>query len=217
MGDRANDPKVQPQVNVKSSATPSFVLRAATDRDDRAVHEVVSTAFGRHEGVGDLWAEVVSRGHARESLVAVEGDEVVGHVGLSHGWLDARRRLVDVWVLSPLSTRPDRQRRGIGGALVAAAIEATREAGVPALFLEGDPAFYGPRGFESASARGFVPPSVRTPDPAFQVVTFAAHEEWMTGALVYRDVWWEHDAAGLRDPRLAEVEKVLGLDRTPVR
>ena len=25
----------------------------------------------------------------------------------------------------------------------------------------------------------------------------------MTGALVYRDVWWEHDAAGLRDPDLA--------------
>lgn len=203
MDDRANDPKVQPQVNVKSSATPSFVLRAATDRDDRAVHEVVSTAFGRHEGVGDLWAEVVDRGLARASVVAVEGDEVVGHVGVSHAWLDARQELVDVWILSPLSTRPDRQRRGIGSALVAAAIEAARDGGVPALFLEGDPTYYGPRGFETASARGFVPASARTPDRAFQVVTFEAHREWMTGALVYRDVWWEHDAAGLRDPHLA--------------
>ena len=36
----------------------------------------------------------------------------------------------------------------------------------------------------------------------------------MTGALVYRDVWWEHDAAGLRDPDLAELEEVLGQSRS---
>jgi putative acetyltransferase len=38
------------------------------------------------------------------------------------------------------------------------------------------------------------------------VVRFAAHEEWMTGQLIYRDVWWRYDAAGLRDPLLAELE-----------
>ena len=31
----------------------------------------------------------------------------------------------------------------------------------------------------------------------------------MTGRLVYPDVWWRHDAAGLRDPRLAEIEELL--------
>ena len=29
----------------------------------------------------------------------------------------------------------------------------------------------------------------------------------MTGRLVYRDVWWQHDSAGLRDPVLAELEE----------
>ena len=29
----------------------------------------------------------------------------------------------------------------------------------------------------------------------------------MTGQLIYPDVWWEHGAAGLRDPRLAELEE----------
>ena len=28
----------------------------------------------------------------------------------------------------------------------------------------------------------------------------------MTGQLIYPAIWWEHDSAGLRDPRLAEVE-----------
>ena len=106
--------------------------------------------------------------------------------------------------------------------MVEAAIERARAAGIPALFLEGSPQFYGARGFESASARGFVPASARTPDLAFQVVVLDAWEDWMTGALVYRDVWWEYDAAGLRDPDLAEVEEILRRsrltdDRTHVR
>jgi len=40
-------------------------------------------------------------------------------------------------MLSPLSTLPDRGRRGIGTGLVGAALEASRAGGVPALFLEG--------------------------------------------------------------------------------
>ena len=27
------------------------------------------------------------------------------------------------------------------------------------------------------------------------------------GQLIYRDVWWRHDLAGLRDPKLAEMEE----------
>jgi putative acetyltransferase len=216
----SNIPKVQPEVNLKSSAEPEFVVREARESDRRGIHAVVAAAFANGGDVADLWVEVEDHGHARASYVAVEGDDpgdVVGHVGLSHAWLDARRRLVDVWMLSPLSTRPDRERRGIGTALVAAAVGRTREAGVPALFLEGSPAFYGARGFEPACPRGFAPASARTPDLAFQVVTFEAHEDWMTGALVYHDMWWEHDAAGLRDPDLAALEEVLGRSRTHVR
>lgn len=195
----------------------SFLIRPATKADAGSIHDVIEAAFTDHAEVADLWDDVERRGHACASIVAVDEDvpdEPVGHVGLSHAWVDARRELVDVWILSPLSTRPDREREGIGSALVHAAIEAARESGVPALFLEGSPQFYGPRGFEPASARGFVPASARTPDLAFQVVTFDSWEEWMTGALVYRDVWWEHDAAGLRDPDLAQVEEALG--RSPL-
>jgi putative acetyltransferase len=28
----------------------------------------------------------------------------------------------------------------------------------------------------------------------------------MTGQVIYRDVWWRHDSAGLRDPLLAQLE-----------
>jgi putative acetyltransferase len=133
---------------------------------------------------------------------------VLGHVGLSRAWVDARRALVEVWVLSPLSVLPERQREGIGTALVAAAVGVARGSGVPALFLEGSPDYYGARGFEQADGRGFLPAALeRTPRVAFQCVRFDALEAWMTGQLIYPEVWWTHDAAGLRDPRLARVEE----------
>lgn len=139
-------------------------------------------------------------------LVAEDAGEVVGHVGVSHCWLDARQELVDVAVLSPLSTAPAHQRAGVGTALVAAAVEAASTSGRPALFLEGSPAFYGARGFRRGSASGFEAPSLRTPDAAFQVAVLDGRESWMTGRVVYPDIWWRHDSAGLRDPGLAFLE-----------
>jgi putative acetyltransferase len=182
--------------------------------DDRAsVRRVVAAAFGHDDrahgdDVAGLWEELGH--HRRTSLVAEERGTVLGHVGLSRAWLDARRELVDVWVLSPLSVLPERQYAGLGTALVAAAVDTARASGIPALFLEGDPFYYGPRGFERADRHGFLPAALeRTPRPGFQVVVFDTHEPWMTGQLIYPDVWWQHGAAGLRDPRLAEAEKRL--------
>ena len=122
----------------------------------------------------------------------------VGHVMLTRSWVDAPRRLIEVQVLSPLSVHPDHQRQGIGARLVAHAIAAADESGSPAVFLEGDPAYYGRLGFERASSRGFSRPSARIPDAACQVRTLRAHEPWMTGALVYCDRFWAFDCVGLR-------------------
>ena len=169
---------------------------------------VMREAFGGEgEGVARLWADLERTEALRGSLVAVIAGEVVGHVGLSHAWLDTRRALVDVWLLSPLAVAPAHQGRGLGGRLVAAAIEAARAALAPLVFVEGDPDYYGIQGFEPALQHGFTPASARTPGPAFQVVRCAGHEDWMTGQVIYRDVWWRHDAAGLRDPLLAEMEE----------
>ncbi len=198
-----------------SQLPPAVEIRPAAAADADAVLAVISEAFGadrpaRGAQVAHLWSEVRAGEHLLAERVAVVDDEVVGHVGVSHCWLDARRELVDVCMLSPLSTLRAHERRGIGTALVASAIEAARASGRPALLLEGSPAFYGARGFEPASAYGMEPPSTRVPSPALQVVPFAL-EDSMTGRVVYPDVWWRHDSTGLRDPDLAEVEAALGI------
>jgi len=184
-------------------------VRRARAGDD--VLPVIRAAFtDEGEQVGNLWSELEQSDALRRSLVAEQDGVVVGHVGLSHAWLDARRELVDVWLLSPLSVVPDRQGSGIGTRLLAAAVDEALAGDTPLLFLEGDPYFYGARGFERASEHGFAAPSSRTPEPAFQVVRFSGYQNWMTGQVIYRDVWWRHDCAGLRDPMLAEIEERLG-------
>ena len=192
-------------MNLKSS---NVLVRPAQPADRESVRRVVGAAFGVEEGptVVELVGALDASRRTELSLVAEVGGAVVGHVQLSHAWVDARRALVDVLVLSPLSVDPDHQRQGIGGVLVTAAVEAAREAGSPAVFLEGAPGYYERYGFERAGARGFVRPSPRIPDPAFQVVVLDTHEEWMAGPLVYCDPFWALDCVGLRDPLLAELE-----------
>ena len=187
-------------------------VRAATPADRTAVSTVIRGAFGAEspehgDQVVALWHDVVDSGLVRHSLVAVAGSQVIGHVGVSHAWLDARPALLDVLLLSPLSVTPSAQGQGIGGALLEAALSAAAADGTPMLVLEGSPHYYGSRGFERASRHGILAPSARTPEPAFQVALFEGWEPWMTGRVVYRDVWWAHDAAGLRDPELAVIEQ----------
>lgn len=174
--------------------------RPDSPADRAAVHDLTVLAFG-DEGlkVAHLVEQLQGTdAYAGLSFIAESERRVVGHTMLTRSWVDAPERLVDVLVLSPLSVRPDRQREGIGRALVEHALAAADEAGAPAVFLEGDPAYYGRLGFERASARGFSPPSTRIPDAACLVVTLTAYEPWMTGALVYSDRFWALDCVGLR-------------------
>ncbi|WP_200959114.1 GNAT family N-acetyltransferase [Nocardioides sp. Soil796] len=180
------------------------------DRD--AVRRVAAAAFGDE---GPVIAELIDLLHAtgrvEHELVAEPGGAVVGHVLLSRGWVDAPERLAPVLVLGPLSVDPTAQRAGVGSALVHAALAQAQAAGEAAVFLEGDPGYYGRLGFEPAGEAGFERPSTRIPEPAFQVVTLAAFEPWMSGRLVYCDAFWELDCVGLRGEHLADVEAALGI------
>jgi putative acetyltransferase len=167
--------------------------------DHAATRAVVAAAFGDEHAPRLLDALRVSPAWLDLSFVADDQGDIVGHVSFTRGWLDAERRLVEVLVLSPLSVRPDRQRRGIGSELVGHCLRLLeRERHEPLVFLEGSPSYYPRLGFVPGATLGLTAPSVRIPEPGFQVVTLPAYEPWMTGALVYPDVFWVNDAVGLR-------------------
>jgi putative acetyltransferase len=177
-------------------------IREQVADDASAVRELVASAFGR-EMVADLEAALARR-PGSVGLVATSIDGLVGHVRLTWGWVDARDRLVEILVLSPLSVAPAWQRRGVGRGLVARAVAAAEEVAAPLVVLEGDPAYYSSSGFVPASGLGIARPSVRIPDEAFQLVTLPSYEPWMTGPVVYPDTFWEYDCVGLRGDRLGE-------------
>lgn len=186
-------------------------IRSVMPAEELAADEVVAAAFGEAPDgrVVQMMRALEAGGAARASLVAVDDEQVVGHVGLSRSWVDARRELVEVLVLSPLSVRPDRQGRGVGTALVAAALETAEGQGAPAVFLEGSPEYYGRRGFSFASALGLEPPSTRVPVPGFQVALLASYQPWMVGRLIYPEAFWTTDTVGLRDPELERIEALI--------
>ncbi|TDU82604.1 putative acetyltransferase [Kribbella voronezhensis] len=182
-----------------------LVIREERAEDHQAVREVHALAFGDGERVPVLVdaLRVAPALLAPLSWVALVGERVVGHVMLSGCRLDALPRLVGVFTLSPLGVLPDFQSQGIGTRLVAHALAEADSHGVPLVFLEGSPQYYGKRGFVDATTAGFRPPTLRYPPGAFQVAKLSSYEEWMTGTFVYSDTFWALDCVGLRGDRLA--------------
>ena len=173
-------------------------VREETPDERAAVEDVHAAAFGeRGREVAALVRDLRATAGSL-SLVAVDDGQVVGSALFTRSLLDAPLRLVDVQVLSPLAVLPERQRQGVGSALVAEGLRLLGDRGAPLVFLEGDPAYYSRLGFRAATPLGFRRPSLRIPEAGFQVQLLAAHEDWMTGTLVYSEVFWAHDMVGLR-------------------
>ncbi len=180
----------------------SLNLRPERPAEEDTIRAIVEAAFVREPVVGQLVGALRASPDwvPGLSFVAELDGQVVGHVLFTRSLLDAPPRLVHVLVLSPLSVVPARQRVGIGSALVRFGLEEVRRTRPePLVFLEGDPAFYGRFGFEPGEPIGFRRPSLRIPEPAFQVVRMSSWEPWMTGTLVYSRVFWDLDCVGLRE------------------
>lgn len=180
----------------------SIEIRTMAEGDDAVVARILASSFGPE---GPTIAALVTslRQHTcgRDGLAwiaEVDGVEA-GFTMVTRNRLDTAPRTVDVGVLSPLAVAPEHQRRGVGRALVEHAIARAAEAGLPVLFLEGDPAYYVRLGFVTAGPLGFRRPSLRIPEAAFQAVLLPQHEPWMTGTLVYAEPFWDHDCVGLRE------------------
>lgn len=83
------------------------------------------------------------------------GGMLAGYAALSVVSIgDASHRVLG---LGPVAVLPRKQRRGFGAALIKAGLRAGKDAGFGAVFVLGDPKFYGKFGFTRADERGLVP------------------------------------------------------------
>jgi putative acetyltransferase len=155
---------------------------------------MVRAAFSRGGQHGDEEVAAVRRTWALTAapdgfdLVAVEDGAVVGHVMAAIGHLDGH----PLPGIAPLAVRPDRQRRGIGTALMTDVLRRIDAAGWPAALLLGNPDYYRRFGFVSAETIGIVYPPVRGPD--FLVRRFDPKEPLPEGA--FRYAWEDPSSIG---------------------
>lgn len=150
-------------------------IRAEEAADVARVGAIHRAAFGR-----DAEARLVDalRAGARPglSLVAEREGVVVGHAFFSPVSVEGMPAAPPLGALGPLAVAPAAQRQGAGAALVRAGLRACDAVGWQAVFVLGDPVYYGRLGFEPAAPLGLHYPDAAL-DGAFQVV------ELVVGAL----------------------------------
>jgi putative acetyltransferase len=124
-------------------------IRSASKKDFARVSGLVEAAFGRHDEAL-LLGELRLDGDIALELVATDRDQLVGHLALT--------RLIspkNCLALAPLSAHPDRQHQGIGSALIEKAMAWAEEQEWVAVFVHGNPRYYGRFGFDVAEAADF--------------------------------------------------------------
>jgi len=99
----------------------------------RILREALAHVPSAYNGPGEAEAEVALRAADDEWLghAALQGERLVG-------WIGAIRTYSHGWEIHPLVVAPDRQRRGIGAALLSALEARARSEGVLTLFLGSD-------------------------------------------------------------------------------
>ena len=127
------------------------MIRPSTPDDSEAIRRIHLAAFPT-AAEADLAERLEQDGDAVISLLVEQGGEAFGHVLLSRMAVEGDGRSWRALGLGPLAVLPDRQRGGLGGALIEAGLDLSRHRGEEIVFLLGDPAYYRRFGFTAEAA-----------------------------------------------------------------
>ena len=163
-----------------------MAVRAEAPGDEDAIRGLNELAFG-----GRTEADLVDALRGSEawlpefSLVAEDGAGIVGHVLFSVVRLDSGPELLS---LGPMAVMPERQRGGVGSALIGRGLELSRTTSYPLVVVLGHPAYYPRFGFEPASGYDIGTP-YEVPDEAWMALPLPRYDERVRGTVVYPPAW----------------------------
>ncbi|MFJ8412364.1 GNAT family N-acetyltransferase [Bacillus paramycoides] len=149
-------------------------IRQEQQNDYSKTEEVVKQAFLNEEFSDKTEHELVSRIRKCDafipklSIVAVD-KEIVGHIMLSKITIEQDGTSVESLALAPVSVAPSHQKKGIGGKLIAAAIEKAKELGYGSVVVLGHQEYYPKFGFKKASDWNIKAP-FEVPDEVFMAM-----------------------------------------------
>lgn len=137
--------------------TPPFTI--VTNAADHAgeIAAITREAFARKYGSGDTEVAIIDRlradGDVVVELAALEDGAVIGHAMFSRAAVAPST--IKVAALGPVCARIDRQKSGIGSALIREGLARCQALGFDAVVLLGDPDYYKRFGFTRRAARVF--------------------------------------------------------------
>lgn len=121
-------------------------IRPEEQADIPLIHSLLVSAFGNRTKA-DLVDALRTAGAATLSLVAVEGEQLVGHILFSP--VSSEFDLFGKYFLGlvPITVAPERQKQGVGSKLVRRGLEIALANGWDAVFVLGSPTYYARFGF----------------------------------------------------------------------
>ena len=128
------------------------VIREETPQDYDAIRELNKVAFQGNDEAG-LVDRLRKDGAVVFSLVALEGDKIVGQIMFSDVAIETQTGVVPAASLAPVAVFPEFQRRGIGSALVRRGLEVCQERGKHIVVVLGHPEYYPRFGFSPELAK----------------------------------------------------------------
>lgn len=159
-----------------------LVIRAATAADADAIDTVHRAAFAGteygYQGEAELVRMIEDDGDTQVSLVAEQGDDIVGHVLFSRMDVEADGAPLTAAGLAPVAVVPDVQGQGVGDALIRAGLDQLREQGVAISFVLGHEAYYPRFGYSPELAVRFASPFA---GPHFMAMMLDSDAAWPLG------------------------------------
>lgn len=139
--------------------------------------DAVTRAAFASDGEAELIERLRADGLVRLSLVAVEGDSVVGHAMFTALHVVVDGRIVDALCLAPVSVLPHYQRRGVGSMLIREGLARCNALGSEAVVVLGHAAYYPRFGFSADLASKLAAPFAGESFMALELVAGALDGE----------------------------------------
>jgi putative acetyltransferase len=130
-----------------------LTIRPETPQDIPLIYQINHQAFAR-----DNEAELVGRLRRENaitlSLVAVQDEQVVGHILITPVTVQAEDSQWNAVALGPMAVLPSHQKQGVGSTLIRAAFEELKKIGQYVVIVLGHPEYYPRLGFVSSKPLG---------------------------------------------------------------
>ena len=145
-----------------------YLVRQEKPGDSDAIRSLLIDAF-ETPAEADLLEALRVRRAILLSLVALEGNRIVGHVLFTPASIETPAGTIQAVALGPMAVLPGYQGQGIGRLLMHAGLEACRQDGHGVIVVLGHPEYYPRFGFQPAS-QFKIRSEFDVPDEAFMLL-----------------------------------------------